>query len=167
MNQFKSAPHINKHRGFTLLENLIAMIILAIGLLGLASIQIVGLQNNQSAYTRSQATYLAYDMADRIRVNLISARNFSTSVYVDMALIDADSKPNCKAQSGACSPDDMAENDLFEWRERLAAALPSGTGAITTNGTVYNIAVTWDDRREPAGDANNSADTTFQMSFQL
>ena len=56
-------------RGFTMIEVLIAMVILAIGLLGLAALQAVGMRNNHSALSRFQATLSAYDMADRMRSN--------------------------------------------------------------------------------------------------
>ena len=67
MNKMKT------HSGFTLIEVLISMLILAVGLLGLAGLQATGLRNNLSAYNRSQATQLAYDMADRMRANVDDA----------------------------------------------------------------------------------------------
>ncbi|MDO8845064.1 MAG: type IV pilus modification protein PilV [Methylicorpusculum sp.] len=158
---------MQKSGGFTLIEVMIAMVIMAVGLLGLAGLQATGLRNNQSAYNRSQATQLAYDMSDRIRANPISARNFATSVYNTVNPSAAVVKTACNAVAGTCTPADMAENDLFEWNRNLVATLPSGTGTIQVSGTVYNITVTWDDKREAAGVANNTADTSFQMSFQL
>ncbi|MCX7101946.1 MAG: type IV pilus modification protein PilV, partial [Methylobacter sp.] len=59
--------------GFTLIEVLIAMLVLAVGLLGLAGLQATSLKSNQSAYNRSQATQLAYDLADRMRANVAGA----------------------------------------------------------------------------------------------
>lgn len=158
---------MQKSGGFTLIEVMIAMVILAVGLLGLAGLQATGLRNNKSAYNRSQATQLAYDMSDRIRANSINARNFASSIYVTVDPEDADEKVNCTTQTGTCSPADMAENDLFEWSRDLTASIPSGTGMIEVSGTVYNITVTWDDKREAEGVDDNTADTSFQMSFQL
>ena len=60
---------MKKNTGFTLIEVLIAMIVLAVGLLGLAGLQATSLRNNQSAYNRIKATQLAYDIADRMRAN--------------------------------------------------------------------------------------------------
>ncbi len=60
--------------GFTLIEVLIAMLVLAVGLLGLAGLQATSLRNNQSAYNRSQATQLAYDLADRMRANFTESQ---------------------------------------------------------------------------------------------
>ncbi len=67
-------------RGFTMIEVLIAMVILAIGLLGLAALQAVGMRNNHSALSRFQATLSAYDMADRLRSN--SASSIDTPAFL-------------------------------------------------------------------------------------
>ena len=64
---------INNQKGFTMLEVLIAIIIFSFGLLGLAGLQLVSLANNLSANSRSTATALAYDMADRMRANMQGA----------------------------------------------------------------------------------------------
>lgn len=58
-----------RQKGFTLLEVLVAMLVLSIGLLGLAGLMASSLRNNHSAYYRTQATWLAYDVIDRMRVN--------------------------------------------------------------------------------------------------
>lgn len=60
-------------KGFTLVEVLVALLILSIGLLGLAGLQAGGLRSNHSAYLRSQAVMLAHDMADRMRSNPVAA----------------------------------------------------------------------------------------------
>jgi type IV pilus modification protein PilV len=61
-------PGMGQH-GFTLVEVLVTVVILAVGLLGLAGLQAVSMRNNHSAYERTQAVQLAYDMADRVRAN--------------------------------------------------------------------------------------------------
>ena len=80
---------IMKNKGFTLLEVLITVVILAIGLLGLAGLQVNGMKNNLSAEQRGLASQLAYDMADRIRGNREEAILFNTSAYVGTALTAA------------------------------------------------------------------------------
>ena len=75
---------MNKNTGFTLIEVLIAMIVLAVGLLGLAGLQATSLRNNQSAYNRIKATQLAYDIADRMRANYTEAKKSKgDNVYLD------------------------------------------------------------------------------------
>src|SRR5664280_455779 len=78
-------PTMNKNSGFTLLEVLIAMLVLAVGLLGLAGLQATSLRNNQSAYNRSQATQLAYDLADRMRNNASVSANYLTTFMAPTA----------------------------------------------------------------------------------
>jgi len=63
-----------KTTGFTLIEVLVAVVVLAGGLLGLAALQVTSLSSNQTAYNRSQATQLAYDIADRMRTHIKQTR---------------------------------------------------------------------------------------------
>ncbi len=87
----------NRSRGFTLIEVLVSMIILAVGLLGIAGLQAMGLRNNQSALLRSQATLCAYDMSDRMRTN---SQGFSADNYDEPA---STAVTNCESTTG-CSP---------------------------------------------------------------
>lgn len=153
---------MTKHSGFTLIEVLVAMIVLAIGLLGFAGLQATALRNNQSAYHRSQATQLAYDLADRVRANVSGRATYTT---IDPG--DATAKSDCLSTTG-CSPADMAENDLFEWNSELTSNLPSGTGTIAVAGSVFTITINWDDNRDGVVEVDgDDPDPNFQTSFQL
>ena len=162
---------MNKNTGFTLIEVLITMLIMAVGLLGLAGLQMMSLKNNQSTYNRSQATQLAYDMADRIRANMLEANNRLTSVYITKNPASALVQNECATISAACSITDMAEHDLFLWNQAVSTTLPSGIGLIEVNGNVFSITVNWDDNRDGTvdSDSNNTTpdDPNFKMSFQL
>lgn len=147
----------SRQSGFTLLEVLISLVILAIGLLGLASLQATGLKNNHSAYHRSQATQLSYDIADKIRSNMAAI-----SSYASITPSSALAKSGCTTKAGTCSVTDMAQNDLFEWNNALAAVLPSGAGTITQAGSEYIIAITWDDDR----DGNNANNINIQTRIR-
>ncbi|MCQ8105220.1 type IV pilus modification protein PilV [Methylomonas sp. SURF-2] len=147
------------HHGFTLIEVLVAVVILALGLLGLAGMQATGLRNNQDAFNRSQATQLAYDLADRIRAN---ARAVDTYTDIGDAPTAADEKADCLTSTG-CTRAEMAENDLFEWNRDLTTILPSGAGTLTANGNIYTITITWDDDH----DGNDDNNPSFQTSFRL
>ena len=158
---------MNKNAGFTLIEVLIAMVVLAVGLLGLAGLQVTSLRNNQSAYNRSQATQLAYDLADRMRANSSVGGNYLTTFMAPTAATCATSDTPCTACTSVaklCTPPQLAVKDLFEWNNALTSTLPSGTGTITITGAIYTISVNWDDNRD--GLVNNS-DPNFTMSFQL
>ncbi|NJN46951.1 MAG: type IV pilus modification protein PilV [Candidatus Competibacteraceae bacterium] len=118
--------------GFTLLEVLVALIILAIGLLGLASFQAIGLRSNHSAQLRTQATILSYDIMDRMRANIRGVRNShydnATASNGNCDNFGSGTLPNCDTQ-------DMAAHDLFAWNTALANALASGTGVVCIDST--------------------------------
>jgi len=145
--------HLSHHQsGFTLLEVLITLVILAIGLLGLAGLQATGLKNNHSAYQRSQATLLTYDMIDRMRSNIVDITNYPSSTSVEA---DCDT-------STPCSPTAMTKNDLFEWNSTITSTFASGAvGSISASSGIYSISIAWDDDRNA-----NTANLTFQTSFQ-
>lgn len=125
---------MTRNQGFTLVETLVALLVLSIGLLGVAALQFTAIHNNSSAMYRSQATYLAYDIADRMRANHDAAVNLAYNV-------------NFGATPGNTS---MAEKDLTAWKASLMAILPAGDGEIVTtndgSGDV-TIRIRWDDSK--------------------
>ncbi|MDD5033547.1 MAG: type IV pilus modification protein PilV [Methylococcaceae bacterium] len=121
-----------KPRGFTLLEVLITVLVLSIGLLGLAGLQITGLKNDQSAYYRSQATMLAYDILDVLRSNRQVARDGSYNIAMDA------SPP---------SGDTRSDQDLNHWLNELTNRLPRGDGSVNIVNDRVTIIVQWDDSR--------------------
>jgi type IV pilus assembly protein PilV len=161
---------MKKVSGFTLIEVLVATLVLAVGLLGLAGLQATSIKNNLSAYNRSQATQLAYDMADRMRANKNESLDSATgnvltsSTYLTMDSSDATVQASCATVTG-CTGAQMAQNDLFQWNSALES-LPEGRGTITVNATtgVFSITINWDDNGDGAVD---SSDPNFSVSFQL
>lgn len=102
--------------GFTLLEVLISIVILSIGLLGMAGLVATGIKNNHTASYRSHATFLADDMLDRIRANSVAA------LAGDYGL----------TLGGACKSgvNPIAMADCAEWRGMVQDSLPGGSGAV-------------------------------------
>ena len=121
-----------RQRGFSLIEVLVSIVVLSVGLLGLAALQVSGLRVGQSSFYRAQAAQLATDMADRLRANLGAART------CELALADAT----------PTSPTTTCQRDLAEWRSRLRA-LPGGTGGVDIDlaQNTVTIIVQWDDSR--------------------
>lgn len=129
-----------RQQGFTLLEVMIALVIFSIGLLGLAGLQGVAVRNNQVAFSRTVASQLAYDIADRIRNN-------KTADYTQS--IPSSAPSSCITSSNSCNPDALAKFDLYEWDQTLKNTnnnLSSVQGKITVNGSVYTIAIGWDEK---------------------
>ncbi|MHB8473214.1 MAG: type IV pilus modification protein PilV [Gammaproteobacteria bacterium] len=152
-------------RGFTLLEILIALLILSVGLLGLAGLQVNGLHSNQDSYYLTQAMAQAYDMADRMRANRVgytagSYDNIDTTTPTD---------PGCITTG--CSSANMAVYDRYQWNTANANVLPSGKGSVTTSGNIRIITVMWDQLRNGVLGTACSGDPTkdltcFKTSFQ-
>jgi type IV pilus assembly protein PilV len=128
-----------RQRGFTLIEVLIAVIVLAIGFLGMASLQVTATRLNQRAHQRSQATLLAEDLLDRMRANRDAALAAPSAYALALAT------PDTCAETSLTGT--LAERDLRAWRVSLACHLPQGTGSVTLAGATATIRVQWDDSR--------------------
>jgi len=131
--------------GFTLIEILVTVIVLAIGLLGIAGLQLTGLKYNHSAYQRSQVIVMTNDITDRMRAN----RTVALAGAYDIAIGGAAAAATCEGVGVNCGPNGIAGADLSEWKQALANNLPSGDGSIARNGngTIFTITVQWDDTR--------------------
>ncbi len=128
IRSFRRSP--GRQAGFTLLEAMISFLVLAIGLLGLAGLQVQGMRFNTESYARSQATFLAYDMLERMRLNRGQAATY------------AGGDPG-----GACGGGgSLAMNDRICWHQTVAATLPGGTATIVNDGLDrYTITMSWMD----------------------
>ncbi|NJD05834.1 MAG: type IV pilus modification protein PilV [Methylococcaceae bacterium] len=146
--------------GFTLVEVLVAVLVLAIGLLGMAGLQAVGLKNNNTAYLRSQATFLAYELADRMRANNATGNEFYGTVT------GTEANPNNDCTAAPCTEQDMAKSDIYQWLQSLQSSLPMGIGTVTKAGAVHTITIKWDDNRDGVVENCTEADPCFVLSVQ-
>jgi type IV pilus assembly protein PilV len=148
-----------KESGFSIIEVLIALLITAVGILGVAGLQVMSLQQNRSALLRDQALQAANDILDRMRANAVTD-------YAPVAMIDApDSDLDCVAAT--CNPGEMAAYDIAQWKCRLnpfnsddelytvcedlnlvQATLIDGAGSIALVGKIYVITVEWVDDKD-------------------
>ena len=134
------------HTGFTLVEVLVSLLVLSIGLLGVAKLVLFSARANDSAYLRSQATSLAYALLDSMRSNrgLAQTQGYDTGLGAY-----ADPGTDCTVAGTPCAPVDLAHYDLYQWKRRILAALPSGDGRVVTavSGSLVTatISVQWDD----------------------
>lgn len=142
-----------KEKGFSLIEVLVALVVLSIGMMGVAALFMDSLRNSGSAIYRTRAVNLAEDMADRIRANQSAAANYVASTS------DSGTNNNCNdsnaAAATACTPVQMAAHDIFTWKQMITNAqtgLPAGEASIArnaaTNPPTYTITVQWSEQDE-------------------
>jgi len=139
-----NTPLMKRNQGSSLLEVLISVLILSIGLLGLAALQITSQKNNHSALFRTNAVVQAYNIIDRMRLNKIEDYT--------LTMISA-------APVGPLRKD----TDLSEWITELELLLPLGDGSIEINGSIVSVVVQWDDSRG----SPESAIQAFSVSTEL
>lgn len=144
-------PGPRPEAGVSLLEVLITLVILTIGLLGLAGLQTVSLQLNQGALVRSQASNLAYDITERIRANWPAAAAYNIAIDED----------------AAASPSTLAESDLSEWREALAATLPDGTGSVEIVDNRVTVVIRWLDSDDTDTGFVRDTERSFEFRTDL
>lgn len=145
-----------RQSGITLIEVLVAVVVLSIGLLGVAGLQASGMRVSSSSYYRAQAAQAAYDIADRMLASQGQARAGS---YLRTL--------------GAADPTGttMADQDMLDWLA-VVRRLPSGDGAIAVDNTglIFTITVQWDDRRAVGRNTatpNAAAPAQFVLVTQL
>jgi type IV pilus assembly protein PilV len=154
-------------KGFTLIEILVSTVILAIGLLGLAAMQTIALKDNQDAYFFTQASSLAYEMSDRIKVNPVPWRGTALPTNTACAAFTL----TCDAVGSACSADDMATFDFCAWASNVknritsdatANVAPSGTSGICNGGSSRRcISINWASNHQLT--TNTAVNNSFQM----
>lgn len=123
--------------GFGLVESLVALVVVSVGMIGIAVLYGQGLGASRTAFYRTQAVNLASDMADRIRLNRRGGASYA----------GAGADNNCKAGGNVdCTIAQMAAQDIWEWQAQVVGQLPGGVGAVAYAGTTpptYTISVTW------------------------
>lgn len=128
---------IRVQTGFSLIEVLIALVIMSVGMLGIAGLYVEGMKAGRTSTFRHHAVTLASDIADRIRANPTGG--------VDYMGDPGDN--NCVLGNVDCNPSQMAANDIFLWEIQAAGMLPDGAVAITFDNTVtpntYQIDISW------------------------
>jgi type IV pilus assembly protein PilV len=154
--------HIRKHRrmsGITMVESLVALVVISVGMLGIAGMYLASLQAGRSANLRMQAINLTSDMADHIRANQ-AGRSFYKAKADDKG-----TQADCETKS--CLPEALAKNDIYVWKQAISEALPANANGqlkYTDNARplpdVCEVLLTW---REPGADV----DSTYKAMVEL
>lgn len=132
-----SATELAKQSGFSLIEALVSLIVISVGMIGIASLYGQGLGASRTALYRTQAVTMVADMADRIRANR------SATIVYEAAGADRSCDPGGNKN---CTPAEIANQDIWAWAARVGATLPAGVGTVsvdTTTPPTYTISVTW------------------------
>ncbi len=160
---------IKSPKGFTLIEVLVALLVMSIGLLGLAALQATSLKTNHGAYNRGQAIFLAYDIMDRMRANQTQALAGAYNRDLDDL-----------APAPAVAP--LSAADLSSWYANLQQALPGAADAQITcplagvgaANTICQVVIQWDENRiggstqSQVSDFDNDVTTTeFVFNSEL
>lgn len=159
MSNFKHTRRAHRVAGITMVESLVALVVISVGMLGIAGMYLMSLQAGRSANLRVQAVNLASELADRIRSNRQARAAYNLALGGTPAAFTCD--------TATCSAANLASNDLNVWLASLRAALPAGATATvqyTDNARPvpnrYEIRVIW---RE----AGSDTDSSYLMVLEL
>lgn len=149
MKRTRTAPRSRRHqRGISLLEILITVIILAVGLLGLALLQTMNLRYTQSANYRTVATNLSYEVLDLVRANQLLKRRYAETTYVS---------GGTPATCNLAPTFDPGPN-LARWHCQVSSMLPGGESQVSVLGNTATVRIRWTDARWEAVAANQRAE---------
>jgi type IV pilus assembly protein PilV len=133
---------LSRQHGISIVESLVALVVLSVGMLGIASLYIASLKADRSALVRTQAVNLAIDIADRIRSNRAGKDDYATAGFTGTAT-------SCVGTT--CTAAEIAKDDLKLWQGNIKTYLPNGaTGTVVyaaaaskTDPNRYTITVEW------------------------
>ncbi|MCG8433342.1 MAG: type IV pilus modification protein PilV [Gammaproteobacteria bacterium] len=181
----------NPQSGFSLLEVLVAMMVITTGLLGTAALYVTTLKATGQAANRSKAIMHAIDIANRIRANTEAGTDYAIGFDSDITGYNTNCNGTAADPDPAnCTASNIARDDVFHWKQSLMAVidqnengiadtsetqnnpagLPNGRGQIEFTGgatlsetDVYLISVSWQDTDDP----NGVAEETYQLRMEL
>jgi len=139
-------PNCRRQSGFSLVEVLIALVIMSVGMLGIAGLYVQSMQAGRTSMFRHHAVTLAGDVADRIRANPRAGTAYNHAANA------TGTDNSCVTGGVDCNPAAMAANDIFLWQAQADDTLPSGSIAVVfsagANPPTYQITVGWNEPGE-------------------
>ena len=153
MKTMTTTARSRAHHGFSMIEVLITIFVIAAALLGTAALQAYALKVSQGGQFRTQAVILAADLVERVAANTSAAAagNYEATLPLTSSATD------CSAS--ACTAQQMARYDLARFQERMQAALPDAAATVTRTGTgpwIYTVQITWKERSFKRKDSSSS-----------
>ncbi len=144
-------------KGFSMLEVLVALLVISVGLLGVATLQTKGQQFNYFSYVRTQSTYLAYDLMERMRTNLDAAVDGKYELALGGGSVtcpddgkspDDECEGSSNSDAAKCNSDRLAQYDLANWLCLVQNTLPEGSAEVEPSGSGYKIILEWSQGEE-------------------
>lgn len=136
-----------------MIEVLIALVVLAIGLLGLALLQTMNLRYTQSANYRTQATNLAYDLLDQMRANRLSAAAYEAASFAS----GTETGVGCTRPTATTT----VTQNVTRWRCQVAEALGASASAVVNyEDGAASVTITWGERLPGANSSSQFAAET-------
>jgi len=170
----------SKFRGFTLIEVLVAMVILTVAMLGIASLHLVSLENSNSSYLRAQSVAISEDIIERIRHNS-ALKQYAINNDIDSAteggFASSSELANCTDADG-CDDDQLALVELQDWvdtLERLGQSTSTSSGGTPpvnvtldydSTNKVFDLSVNWEMKQWQAPDLNSTTPTEHRRARQ-
>jgi len=179
---------MNRQQGVGIVEVLVALVVVSLGVLGMASLQLTGMQHSSGGYNRSKALLYAEDIATRMRTNRTAIDGATSFASYDSGEEGCAARPSpyCQASvAGAaerCDATELAEFDLFtvacgDWgpngaEDGVIGSLPNGqltvecdaTDCIATSN--YKINVSWTEGQRVTSDMNDTITRRVQMKMK-
>ncbi len=149
-------------QGVSLIESMIALIVISVGLLGIAALQLTAMGQNSSALNHSQAVWISYNISDRIRANNNQV-NPLNSQFLQYSGIDTNQNYNQECLTQACTAQQMMTADATDW-VTMMSALPGGRGRITPTANGLLVTVMWDDEGTGASGINCGNDPEVDLT---
>lgn len=169
-----------RQKGVSMLEVMISMVLLVTVLLGATALQITGLQTNRSAYYRTQASIIAYDIADRIRLNGRYATGDNNRYTMDTSNPSIPTGSSCATTLNGCTDANIRDLDIREWSEYFLdvtgvgqdgsayqPVLPSGVGEVTVSGASVSIQISWQELDWNVGGSSDKEDRSKQLTLDF
>lgn len=144
-----------KESGISLIEVLISVLVIAVGLLGIAGLQLSIIKANHSAELRALAISQVNNIIDRMQANYegVEAGHYDNASGTP-------SKPSCTT----CTVSETATKDINEWNTTNSFLLPNGQGTVSKNGDTHTVTLFWDNERTGATGLNCSGDSEVDLT---
>lgn len=142
--------------GASLVEVLMAMLLMSFGVLAMTAMQAHAIQHSQTTESRARATLLAHDLGDRMRANPSPGGDWGAYDLTATSLPAPPAPATTCLGPAVCTFDEMAAADLAQWQQQLTRSLPQGRGHVRSVGAQADVWVIWDEAAQAGAQSHDS-----------